>query len=384
LLEAAVADAFEDATVRRHAATLLGELAHTSSEAVLAEALSDDDRGLRSVASKALALVFPEDTTRVNMARIRSAHDDVAEPAAGFLARHGDPSSLLERLPHIESAPVRARLRRGLVRRGALPTEAIAGLLAHETPGVRTDAAWLAGAAESAELATAAAKAAKTSAAQWDALAVGTDTVRRDAEAEAWRACLWAVRRGKADGGLAREVLANEKAPAAVLAEAVRLLETAEDRAGLPAVRGLLRHADARVRVAAARAIAALDPGQASAVALSSEVTDGRVAATLAHAALDKDAKAALASDSSRPTLLPKTLQTSRTDVLRSLATEGDGTARLTAIAALGRLGGDEAVSTLQGLLDDKGADEALRKAIFRALRRAQRRTATTQRQEHA
>lgn len=384
LLEAAVADAFEDATVRRHAATLLGELGNTSSEAVLAEALSDDDRGLRSVASKALALVFPEDTTRVNMARIRSPHDDVAEPAAGFLARNGDPSSLLERLPHIESAPVRARLRRGLVRRGALPAEAIAELLGHDAPGVRADAAWLAGAAELADLAGAAAAAAKKSAAQWDALAVGTDARRRDAEAEAWRACLWAVRRGKADGALAQEVLAHDKAPPAVLAEAIRLLEAAGETAGLPVVRGLLRHHDSRVRVAAARAIAVMDPGQAGAVALSSEVTDGRVAAVLAHAALDTDAKAALSSDASRPTLLPPTLQSSRTDALRSLATEGDGTARLTAIAALGRLGGDESVSTLQGLLDSDGAGESLRKAIFRALRRAQRRTTTTQRQEHA
>ena len=382
VIEAVVADPFEDAGLRRHAATLLGELASPDSEAVLAEALSEMDRGVRHAASTALGLVFPQDETRVSMARLRSPHADVAEPAASFLARHGDPTSLLGRLPHIESPQVRQRLRRGLIRRGALPAEAIAGLLRHDAVGSRTDGAWLAGAAEDPALADPLTEAARRSATAW---ASTRDPQRRSEEAEAWRASLWALARLEADPAPAREVLAADDPPAAVLAEAARVLGHRADTASLPALRGLLAHASAAVRVAAAQAIANLDAALASEVALSSEVTDGRVAATLADAAFERDAAAALSSETARPNVLPRALQKPRGETLRALATTGEGTARLTAIAALGRLGGEDATRTLQGLLDAGGGDEDLRKAVFRALRRAQRHAAkAASAQEHA
>jgi ParB family chromosome partitioning protein len=55
----------------------------------------------------------------------------------------------------------------------------------------------------------------------------------------------------------------------------------------------------------------------------------------------------------------------------------GDAAARLDAIAALGRAGGERALEALSALaFDKKAADVAVRKAAYRAYRRAKRRAA--------
>ena len=68
-----------------------------------------------------------------------------------------------------------------------------------------------------------------------------------------------------------------------------------------------------------------------------------------------------------------------RFDLLTAAAeASGSDAARLTAIAALGRLGTDRATAVLQGLMDRKNEPEAVRKAAFKALRRSQRGKTTT------
>jgi hypothetical protein len=64
------------------------------------------------------------------------------------------------------------------------------------------------------------------------------------------------------------------------------------------------------------------------------------------------------------------------TGALCTLARDRDAneSARLDAVAALGRAGGQEAVETLSALAFDKsGSDANFRKAAYRALRRARR-----------
>ena len=58
----------------------------------------------------------------------------------------------------------------------------------------------------------------------------------------------------------------------------------------------------------------------------------------------------------------------------RATATDGETAARSSAIAALGRLGGEAAQTALQNILANKGEDSAIRAIAFKSLRRMERR----------
>ena len=59
--------------------------------------------------------------------------------------------------------------------------------------------------------------------------------------------------------------------------------------------------------------------------------------------------------------------------LIRRATAAGDA-ARSSAIAALGRLGGDAAKSALEGILANKSEDGAVRGLAFKSLRRVERR----------
>ena len=380
LLERILGDSFEGAEVRCHAAELLGELATPASEAALADAVSDSNRSLRYAAAKSLESLFPDDPTRVHMTRLRCPYGDIAEPSASFLALHGDPASLLQHIVEIDKPAVRRRLRRGLVRRGELPTAAIGRLLETTDPGVRIDAAWFAGASAEASLAEAANQAAQRSEKDWRALeakAIAPGDTQAEHKlgelSEAWRASLWALRR--IGGGTDRARAAVDgKAPPAVKCEALRVLAEAGSEQDVARVEGLLADPSPSVRTAAAQALLALDASKALAVVSAKGVADGRVVATLAQEALGRDAKRLLSSAEARPNVLPATLADRRIEPLAALANDGDDEpTRLVAIDALGRVAGAESLAALEALHGDDKQPETIRKAAWRALRRAQR-----------
>lgn len=381
VLEAALADRFEDTAVRQHAAQQLGELARPASEAVLAEALDDDASSLRQTARKALDRLFTDEPTKTNLLALRSHHSDISAPAASFLAQHGDPDTLVARMGEIDDADVRRRLRRGLVRRGECPDAAVRTLLTGSSDAARADAAWLAGASGHEALAPAVEQAATRSADDWrtaHGAAMGDDaTTRRRLStlAQAWRASLWAGRRlGGAGQTAARQALDESKAPAFVRREALRLLTAHGEAADVDRARALLADPDGGVRRAAAALVTTRAPDQARAVLEAQTVADAGSLAPVAAAALDQAAAELLAQDQTRPVLLPATLGGRRLDALTTLAhTKGKGVARLTAIAGLGRLGGDQARETLQTIFADEGEPKEVLRASFRALRRLQR-----------
>lgn len=379
LLERILADAFEGADLRSHAAELLGALANPASEAALADAVSDADRTLRYAAAKSLESLFPDDPTRVHMIRLRCPFGDIAEPSASFLALHGEPASLLRNIVEIDKPAVRRRLRRGLVRRGELPTDAIGSLLATDDAGVRIDAAWLAGASAHASLKDAANKAAERSEKDWRTLDAKT-TAPGDTQAEhklgelqeAWRASLWALRR--IGGGADRARAAVEgKAPAPVRSEALRVLAAAGSSEDVARVQARLSDPDPSVRTAAAQALLALDAAKALAVVSAKGVADLRIVSTLANEALGRDAKGLLSSADARPNVLPAALAGKQVEPLAALAKEADDATRLAAIDALGRVAGAEPLAALEALHGDDKQPENIRKAAWRALRRAQR-----------
>src|SRR5690606_13749028 len=136
----------------------------------------------------------------------------------------------------------------------------------------------------------------------------------------------------------------------------------------------LLSDPDAGVRRAAAELVATRGPDQAATLLGAQTVADAATIAPVAQAALERAGTKLLASDQTRIVVLPTALGRRRVDDLRTLAdAKGKDAGRLTAIAGLGRLGGDAARQTLEGILGRKGEPEEVRKASFRALRRLQR-----------
>jgi ParB family chromosome partitioning protein len=190
--------------------------------------------------------------------------------------------------------------------------------------------------------------------------------------ANAWERLLWAGSRlGVAElAKAAKDSLqgGEAKAPAGVRLEAARALDR------LNATPEPLRHAlsdpDARVREAAATALARLAPERAADWALAVQPFDP--VATGATGAAVRTPKQ-LATDEARRLALPSLLADKQLEPLRPLATHKDETVRQDVWAALGRLGGAEAAEVLRAQAFDKTQSVELRKAAYRAHKRALR-----------
>ncbi|WP_437592087.1 HEAT repeat domain-containing protein [Sorangium sp. So ce1000] len=374
----------------------LGLLGDRAAEPALARALDARSGEVRKGARKALEKLFPGERTRVELLAVGSEHDDIAGPAASYLAAEADPAELLPRLAAIKDEDLRQRLAMGLLRRGGLPAAALARMLEDERAPARREAARLIAAGtvtgDRAALAGALAAAAQRTAERWSA-AHGDE---RDAEAAAWRELLWAAARAgaTATAPALRALLADAGAPGEVRREAARSLGALESAArsrgaaqpagAVEALTAALKDMDAGVRASAAAALAALAPDGSAAIAAAVRPFDPVAFGPTARVASPEALSALAATEPGRRLALPSML--ARHDVaalapLISLAqgNGGDAAARLDAIAALGRAGGERALEALAALAFDKNkktAEVAVRKAAFRAYRRAKRKAA--------
>ena len=382
LIEKIAGERLEPESVRVQAVVQLGELGNPESEPVLAQLLDDPSASLRTQAHRALERAFPSERTRTALLALRSRHAEISGPAASFLAKHGDPEVLVARMPSIHDDPTRQRLRRGLIRRGEFPAS-LAELLRGDAAPQRADAAWIAGAAGPAakpKLGPAVADAVERSAAQWRA---ASDDASKAAAATAWEASLWAARRLDVEvGAQARAVVASTdpSSPAPVCAEALRYLGSHGNAGDVEAIAGRLSDRDPTVRTAAGAAAAKLAGASASAVVDRLRVADQVAVAPLIAAAITAGEGETLLETAERRRLsLPTLLGEARFASLTAVAeAAGEDPARLTAIASLGRLGTQQAIDVLASLLERDGEAEAVRKAAFKAMRRAQRGKTTT------
>jgi ParB family chromosome partitioning protein len=107
-----------------------------------------------------------------------------------------------------------------------------------------------------------------------------------------------------------------------------------------------------------------------------SKSVDGAALRPVLRAVLPKADGRLLASAEQRQTALPVYLEQREVAALvrRATATDGEAAARLSAIATLGRLGGEAAQTALQGILANKSEDGAIRAIAFKSLRRLERR----------
>ena len=398
LIERIAGDRHEDDEVRGHAIAELGRLGNLASEAVLADALAADEHSIRRAALAALRRIFPRDRTRVCFLALRSRHDDISAPAASFLAQSGEPTVLLARLSEIDSAAVRQRLRRGLIRRGACPVAEIEALLAGTAAGPRTDAVLIAGAVAPAAHRERLGRAAQSAlaAAQSDHTAaraliagVSDDTgwERLRTAEEAWRASMWACERlGAPAGAGARAAVSDTAAPVAVRCAALRFIGRHGSEGDAAAVEPCLSDIDPSVRMLAAATLAALAPERARRAITSARVADAAAMTAVAEAALARAPELfgeLFAAGAGRQIIVPVVLGTKRTAEVAAVAAvagPGHGDAagdqgRLSAIATLGRMGGADAERALQAILDGTSeGDDIARAAAYRAIRRLQRR----------
>jgi ParB family chromosome partitioning protein len=390
LIERLARERLEPEPIRVRAVAQIGELGNAGSEEILAALLGDASATVRSQANAALERVFPNERTRTALLALRSSYTEISGPAASFLAKHGDSEVLVGRMTEIADDSVRQQLRRGLIRRRECPSS-LAKLLRGNAAAQRADAAWIAGscgAEAKAKLGDAVVEAVTISAKQWRELA--GQPAQADA-ARAWRASLWAARRCGVDivESVSRMLSDSTKSagtelPVEVLTEAIRYLGERGSKSAIAQLEPAISHRAASVRAAAGAAVAKLAGDAAAEIVDRLSVADQVAVAPLVAAAMQGDKGKALLQTAERRRLsLPLMLGDARFGLLIAAAeTSGKDAARLTAIAALGRLGTDQAVSVLQGLLARQGEDEAVRKAAFKAMRRAQRGKTTTANRE--
>lgn len=376
LLESIASDRSEDPTIRRRAINELGLLVDPASEPVLAEILDDEDSTLRKGALEALVRAFPDDRTRTSLLALGSRHSDMSRPAASFLARRGESALLVRRLPEIGDRSVRQRLRQGLIRRGACPTKELHELLIGDEAFAREEAAWLAGAAGRAELASPVGQAVEIAAIQWQKAHDELATAARLKElTQAWNAALWAAGRLAVDvrAGVVK-ALAQQSIPSSVQLALLRYLDRSATQEEISALEPLLSSVYPEVRASASTILARLAPERAAAYLAALSVPDVSAVSSLAAAAVEKEGAKLLSSSGGRQLVMSIWLSGGDRAPLVSVATTaGDEEVRLSAIAALGRIGGEDAGQALTRILANKQEADAVRAATFRALRRVQR-----------
>ena len=377
LLERLASDPYEDNAARQRAASELGQLGEIASEPVLESLLHQRDANLRKTGLDALRRLYPSDATQVNLLALNSEYPEISQPAARFLARQGDPSTLTQRLGVVKDQQVRQRLRRGLIRRQSFAKDALWSLLQSDSAATRADAAWIAGNSGDAELAGAVQTAVQRAADGWRQAEQQHWREQAATEAQAWQAGLWAARQLQLKAApMMRAALADSRIPNAVRCEALRGLAECGDASDQALLLPLLNAVDPAIRSAASAALARLSGNAALPVLEKSTSVDGAALRPMLRAVAPNAEGRLLATVEQRQAALPILLEQHDAAALIRRATTASDAARSSAIAALGRLGGDAVKTALEGILANKGEDSGIRAVAFKSLRRVERRTA--------
>lgn len=379
-------------TLRVVAIVLLGELGDAAAEPTLAKALEHWNNDARREARKALEKLFPNERTRVEFLAVGSPYDDMAEPAATYLAKEAEPAQLLPRLATLKDEDLRFRLTIGLLERPSLAAVDLARLLEDDRAAAREDAAFLIAGRTSSPEGTASAPSSEDKDIFAKALAAAerrtadrwakTHAAERNEEATAWREILWAARRigTPSLAPVLRSIVSggDKVAPPDVRVEAARALGAFGSAADEPSLAAALRDMDAGVRAAAAASLAKLDPSRAAKTAVSVVPFDPVAFGPTAAPASPSDRAALLATSAGRRLALPAMLTRGEIQPLIDIVKIApDDASRIDAITALGHTGGDAAIALLSSIAFDKtGTDIAVRKAAYRAYRRAKRKAA--------
>ena len=374
----------EDWSVRQRAAELLGFNDDPHSRELLVRLIAtDDDSDVANAAFVSLRRLVGPDSLEPDYAIMRGQHNSPEPDTLTRLGERGDAARILDLLAEIEgarAARVGVPLAQALLSRDPAPVEAALTRLDAANDATGALAARIVGRASSADPAplieTARRIFERWTAAAEDLARGGPLAAQLPSLTTRLGWLLWAAGRHRA--GEAELIAAARLSGMDVCTRAVRhgALSALADGFSGPATLDTLVSAvtgsDGADRALAASALARLDPARAA--GLVSSVLDDPP--TLA--ALRPDPRALSAGLSSVHTMgavLPSIVRLG--DVADLIATLSDKrnaeSVRLGAIEGLGQVGAEPAAAALIALGKDTEEDETLRKAAWRALRRARR-----------
>lgn len=375
--------------------------------------LEDDDWWIRQVVAEQLGHHDDDDTRRALAKRLRDDDDsdvggaalaslrrlygpDALEPDYALAEGHyawlddrlverlagGDPARLMALLPRIRednADAIRTPLVAALLGRDPIPVEAAASGLEAAEPTVRAVAARLLGRAGDTSHGAAVTRATREALTQWQARsdALEPDARRWDdrlgALTEAGRWLLWAAGRLGVGAGEAIDAAALPSRPLRLAAIDALGAGHGGDP-GLDALAAAAQSDDPHVRQAAAGALAKLDADRAA--ALAEQAGDDRrslVALAADNPGADDALRAAARRVHAQGIALPMLIARGDVETLSAAAADGalPEATRLGALEALARIATPPAEEAIVAVAKDEQEDDALRRAAWRARRRA-------------
>ena len=387
----------EDWSVRETVAELLGFNDDPATRQVLAaQVKSDDDRDVAYAAAASLRRQHGRESLEPDYIIVQSEHESLEEDTTERLCKQGDPTRLLEILPHIPPSNVdtdRTPLVESLLGRTPLPVDAAGRALATGHAETVAAAAQILGRAGPSvadahgETLVATLDAARKA---WHEAMQAVDEDQEDSDdltdtleraTAHLQRLVWACGRAQvgADALIDAATLGGD-APAGRPVRAWALTALADGLGGAKGLDVLAKAAtgaDAEMRIVGAQALSRLAPARAHGIvdALLDDrgSLDRVVAGADADAHLIDDAlRSAVARVHVQGVVLPHLIERRDIDGLARAMADCDlpEAARLGALEALARIDDETALDHIVELARDERSDETLRRAAWRARRR--------------
>jgi ParB family transcriptional regulator, chromosome partitioning protein len=380
----------DEAAIRLKVAELLAADPDPASREALIQRIEEDpDRNVARRAAQSLRKLDGPDAIELDYVLVRARFGGLEERTVERLKARGDPGRILDVLPRIPdslSGVYLGPLEAALLARDPLPLEAAAARLESPHERIAAVAAQILGRAGKAAQAPYGARltgALKKAGAAWIKARAEVDRGKDELgpHTERYRRMIAAA--GKlsvaAEEVIAAAALGGEDPRARLLRiEALLALSSGfAEGPGLDALAAAVVRSDGRERALGAAALGKLAPDRAA--ALSARVIDDQVSLERLLAGHEADAREALRAAAMRVhtqgTALPLLIAGGDVEGLgAALADRALSEAvRLGAIEALAKIATDAARAPILAIATAKDEDEELRKAAWRALRRARR-----------
>ena len=408
-LEKIASDSSMDDDIILYAISLLQELNSKESVPVLVLLLKDRRRRKRKAAQQALKEIHSDNLSLAYMPALDVVHTDIRLPAIQYLARFGDPETLLPRFEQIHNDEIRVQLRRGLARRKLESnryTSILLQMLKSEAVLSRIEAAWLLSSMQIAEGDTQVFQTQMADALLEAILKASQpaqqseDKSTQKLEARAWQAALWAFcntsgvfvpevfsdsqkTKVKNIYDMSCKALADAQLPEYLKVQVVefvseqrisKLLSAASDTdLALNAMLLGVKDTDRTTRAASMFAAARVDSAKLG-QNLMNDVIMPDVAVASIDGLLPKQLEKLMQTPKTKPATLTHLLRDSDLQVLEAqLNKNQDLQKRKTAISILGRKGTDEAEALLLTVFEDESESVEVKKLAYAALKRSKR-----------